>query len=147
MEEEARHRITNLLIDHDIEGQCVRLWGVYAVEGWLELAPIQLVQFRDIALPLQGPDRAVWRFAQANGMLLVTNNRNMSDADSLEQTIREENGPLALPVITIASIDRVIERHYARRCALKLAEIVSAIDKYLGVGRLYIPYCGQPLIL
>jgi hypothetical protein len=34
-------------------------------------------------------------------MILLTGNRNLKDPDSLEQTIREENTPFSLPVITI----------------------------------------------
>ncbi|GIK56439.1 MAG: hypothetical protein BroJett015_21020 [Chloroflexota bacterium] len=37
-------------------------------------------------------------------MILLTNNRNMDDADFLEQTIREENMPTSLRVLTVANV-------------------------------------------
>ena len=72
-------------------------------------------------------------------MILLTNNRNMEGADSLEQTIREENRPTSLPVLTIGDFDRITDRVYRERCAIRLLEIVVYLDDYLGVGRLFIP--------
>jgi hypothetical protein len=53
-------------------------------EGWLELIPLQLVRFRDVGLHKRSSDRVVWRFAQQNQMLLLTTNRNMEGANSLQ---------------------------------------------------------------
>jgi hypothetical protein len=63
----------------------------------------------------------------------------MKDKDSLEQTLRDENMPRALPVITVGSSDRLDDRAYRERCAERLAEIAFDLDQYLGVGRLFIP--------
>lgn len=63
------------LADHNIEGQALSLWGLLAKEGWLELISIQLVTFRDIGLSFESSDREVWRFAQANKMIILTDNR------------------------------------------------------------------------
>ena len=90
--------MTTILVDHDIEGQVLILWGALSTEGWLELCPLELVTFVQVGLSVDSDDRTVWRFAQAHGMILLTHNRNMNDADSLEQTIREENTPTSLPV-------------------------------------------------
>ena len=128
-----------LLSDHDIEGKVFLLWGAVTTTGWLEMVPLRLLRFRDVALPPDSPDRAVWRFAQANGMILLTNNRNMAGIDSLEQTIRDENTPTSLPVITIGDFDQVTDRAYRERCAARLVEIVVYLDDYLGVGRMFIP--------
>jgi hypothetical protein len=84
-------------------------------------------------------DRTVWRFAQAQGMILLTHNRNMKDENSLEQIIREENTPTSLPVITIDRVDRLRERAYRERCVIRLVEIGLDIEDYSGVGRLFIP--------
>ena len=84
-------------------------------------------------------DRTVWRTAQAQGMILLTHNRNMKGNDSLEQPIREENTPTALPVVTIGRIDRIRERDYRDRCAIRLVEIGLEIEKHLGTGRIFIP--------
>jgi hypothetical protein len=45
-------------------------------------------------------DREIGRTAQASRMIPLTGNRNLKDPDSLEQTIREEDTPFSLPVIT-----------------------------------------------
>jgi hypothetical protein len=34
-----------VLVDHNIEGQSVLLWGMLAAEGWLELVPLQRITF------------------------------------------------------------------------------------------------------
>ena len=128
-----------ILVDHDIEGQALTLWGTLAAEGWLTLLPLQLVTFAQIGLPVDSSDRTIWRTAQARGMVLLTHNRNMRGDDSLEQTIREENTLAALPVVTIGRIDRIRERSYRERCAVRLVEIGLDIETYLGVGRIFIP--------
>jgi hypothetical protein len=72
-------------------------------------------------------------------MILLINNRNMEGVDSLEYTLREENTPASLPVLTIGDFDRITDRAYRERCAIRLLEIVVYLDDYLGVGRLFIP--------
>ena len=139
MEESAPERLISLLADHDVEGQAALLWGVVVSRGWLALAPTRLMQFIDVGLPDTATDREVWRFAQANNMLLLTANRKMEGEDSLEQTIRDENHAEALPVITIARPKRLVAPSYRERCAARLFEILSSVDSYRGVGRLFIP--------
>ena len=128
-----------MLVDQDIEGQVLILWGALAAEGWLELCPLELVTFVQAGLPVDSNDRTVWRFAQAHNMILLTHNRNMNDADSLEQTIREENTPTSLPVITLGRVDRLRERAYRERCVVRLIEIGLDIEQYVGTGRIFIP--------
>ncbi len=128
-----------VLTDHDIEGYAVLLWGTLASMGWLELFPLKLLTFADVNLPLDSTDRAVWRFAQTNGMILLTNNRNMEDEDSLEQTLREENQPDSLPIITISNINRLAERTFRERCAERLVEIGLDLENHLGTSRIFIP--------
>jgi len=128
-----------VLVDHNMEGQAVLLWGTLAAEGWLELVPLQLVTFPEVGLSFESSDRVVWRFAQSQRLLLLTDNRSMKGTDSLEQTIREENTSSALPVLTIGSVGRLDEREYRERCARRLAEIVLDLEYYLGSGRVFIP--------
>ena len=128
-----------VLVDHDIEGYAVLLWGVMAAEGLLELAEAELITFEQVGLPIKTPDREVWRFVQANRMILLTNNRNMEGPDSLELTMREEITFHSLPVLTIGRIDRLDDKTYRTRCAARLAEIVMEIEKYLGTTRIFIP--------
>jgi hypothetical protein len=131
--------MTIVLVDHNMEGQAVLLWGTLATEGWLELVPLQLVTFAEIGLSLESNDRAVWRLAQARRMLLLTDNRSMKGADSLEQTIREESSSSALPVLTIGNVSRLDEQEYRERCARRLVEIILDLEHYLGTGRVFIP--------
>jgi hypothetical protein len=59
-----------ILVDHDMEGQAFLLWGTLSATGWLELLPMRLVRLTDVGLPDNSTDRDVWRFAQANQMLM-----------------------------------------------------------------------------
>ena len=128
-----------MLIDHGTEGYGVLLWGTLGAAGWFGVVAMQLVRFAEVGLPANSTDRHIWRFAQAHGMFLLTNNRNMDDVDSLEQTLRDENTLTSLPVLTIGRIDRMTEPGYREACAARLLEIVLYPADYLGAGRLYIP--------
>ena len=128
-----------VLVDHNMEGQAELLWGTLAAEGWLELVPLQLVTFTEVGLSVESSDRVVWRFAQSQRFLLLTDNRSMKGIESLEQTVRDENTSSALPVLTIGSVSRLDEREYRERCARRLAEIVLDLEYYLGAGRVFIP--------
>lgn len=90
----------SILADHDIEGHAYSLFGVLGAEGWLEMVDLRLVTFTEVGLPFNSSDQAVWRFAQESGMILLTNNRNMDGEDSLEQTLRNENTPSSLPIMS-----------------------------------------------
>lgn len=129
----------NFLIDYNLRGQATLLWGAIAAEGWLELISIRFVGFEAVGLLENSRDRLVWQVAQSNQMILLTANRNMKGADSLEQVIREENTLTSLPVVTIGNKERLDEQIYRERCASRLVEILIDIDNYLGVGRVYIP--------
>jgi len=127
------------LIDHNIEGQSLILFGSIISEGWLETLPIRFISFDEVKLPITSNDRVVWRFAQENQMILLTANRSMKGEDSLEQVIQEECLPTSLPVVTLANVDRIIERGYREECVDRLIEIALYLENYLGVSRLFIP--------
>jgi len=131
--------MTTILVDHDIEGHALLLWARISTEGWSDLLSLRLVLFDDVGLPTDGSDRDVWRFAQQNGMVLLTGNRRMKEADSLEKTIREENTPVSLPVVTIGNVSRMLDRGYLERCKLRLLEVMLYLDYYAGAGRVFIP--------
>jgi predicted nuclease of predicted toxin-antitoxin system len=139
LEKRAGDSVIKILADHDIEGYAVTLLGTLAAEGWLELIPLELVTFDDVGLPIESTDREVWRFAQANEMILITNNRNMKGEESLEQTLREENTITSLPILTISNVKRMADKRYRERCAAQILEIVLDLDKNLGRSRIYIP--------
>jgi hypothetical protein len=128
-----------VLLDHHMKKQGFLLWTTMENEGWLKLLAIPLLTFSDEGLPINSSDRDVWRFAQKQQLILLTGNRNKDGENSLEQTIRDENTPVSLPVITISIVDRLQESHYREQCAERLAEIILSIEGYLGMGRIYSP--------
>jgi hypothetical protein len=128
------------LVDHNLEGHALLLSGNIASLGWLDLLPIRFITFEDVALSVTSDDRIVWRFAQANQMILLTANRSMKGKNSLEQVMREENTSISLPIVTIGDADRVLtDPDYRNRCIDRLIEIVFDIDEYRGSRRLFIP--------
>lgn len=129
----------NFLIDHNIEGQAFIVLGIITNKGWLDLVPIRFISFKEMALPIDSDDGAVWRSAQANKMILLTANRSMKGENSLEQVIREENTSDSLPVVTIGSVDRLDEPEYRERCVNRLVEIVIYLEIYIGARRIFIP--------
>jgi hypothetical protein len=131
--------MTTLLSDHDMEGQAALLFSTLRSLGWADLLDIRLARFLDVDLPEASTDRAVWRYAQARQMLLLTGNRSMTGPDSLEETIRQENTPTSLPVLTVSVVERLEETRYREACADRIAEILVDLDLYQGTGRLYIP--------
>ena len=128
-----------ILVDHNMEGQAVMLWGTFVAEGWLGVLPIVFARFTDVGLTFDSSDRTVWHFAQDHRMLLLTVNRSQRGEDSLEQVIREENSLTSLPVLTIGNVARIVERTYRVRCVARLLEIVLDLENYLGTGRLFLP--------
>ncbi len=131
--------LIRFLSDHDIEGYAQLLWGTLASLGWLEIVSLELSTFYEVGLPINSNDREVWRFVQKNRMILITNNRNMEDDSSLEHTLREENLPTSLPVLTIGNVERLSESNYRKRCADMLVEIALDLQNHRGRGRVYIP--------
>lgn len=128
------------LVDHNLEGHALLLSGNIASLGWLDLLPIRFITFEEIELSVTSDDRAVWRFAQANQMILLTANRSMKGENSLEQVMREENTSTSLPVVTIGDANRVLtDPDYRNRCVDRLIEIVFDMDDYRGSRRLFIP--------
>lgn len=128
------------LIDHNLQGHALVFFGAIASQGWLDIVPIRFVNFAQIELPIDSDDRVVWRLAQKNQMILLTANRSMKGADSLEQVMREENTSTSLPIITIANADRLInDSQYRDRCVESLVEIVLDINNFRGAKQIFIP--------
>lgn len=128
------------LVDHNLKGHARILLGSIASQGWLEAVPIRFIMFEEVGLSIDSSDREVWRLAQENQMILLTANRSMKDADSLEQVMREENTPSSLPVVTIGNAERVLnDSDYRERCVDRLVEIAIYISNYAGARRVFIP--------
>lgn len=101
--------------------------------------PIEFATLKEVGLAADTDDRTIWRFAQSNQMILLTASRNAKGKDSLEQTMSEEGLSTSLPVLTIAKLDRFIERDYREKCSARIVEIILDLNNYLGVNRIFIP--------
>ncbi len=128
-----------VLIDYNLEGDAQLLFASLVKDGWAELLKIEFVYFADLSLDPDSDDTTIWRFAQAQGMILLTYNRNKKDDTSLAATIERENTPTSLPVLTIANQSRIKELHYREETALQLAEKLMYLENYVGTGRIFIP--------
>jgi hypothetical protein len=132
-----------ILVDMNIQGQMenVRriLEGAEWNEFWVHLN-LKFVLFRDIGLDQETSDLEVWRLCQQQGLVLVTANRNQKRVDSLEATLRTENTPTSLPVITVSDQEALqVNKDYVMQVAIKLLEYLFDIEKIRGTGRLYVP--------
>ena len=128
------------LIDHNLKGHALILFGAIASQGWLDIVPIQFVSFDEVKLAIDSDDKVVWRLAQQKQMVLLTANRSMKGKDSLEQTMREESTAKSLPVITIGNANRLLnDPQYRGRCVESLVEIALSLDDYRGSRRVFIP--------
>ncbi|MGH9841537.1 MAG: ACP S-malonyltransferase [Blastocatellia bacterium] len=102
-----------VLIDYNLEGDADLIFSALRKDGWVELLKIEFVFFEGTPLNPESDDTTVWRFAQSEGMILLTYNRNEDDETSLTATIRQENTSSSLPVLTIANQSRVKELNYS----------------------------------
>lgn len=135
-----------LLADANFVGQVERLGQILRSPAWAELwnsYDLAVETFAGLGLDPDEKDRAVWERCQAEGLILVTGNRNADGPDSLELAIRD--GPDdALPVFTIADGGRVMsDSAFARLIASDLMDAIDDLtyrpDTMLGSGRVYLP--------
>src|SRR5215471_11733958 len=98
-----------ILFDNDVGGHRDLFNGTLGSTGWGDYNLVHLITMAEAGLAADTVDREVWRHCQRHGLILVTANRNQDDADSLEQTLREENVQSSLPVVTISDPRRVVE--------------------------------------
>ena len=143
-----------VLLDHDLEGQ-VPSWRVcdgagralarpfleagLRETGWDQYLHLEFRRLRDLNVPHASTDQEIWRYVQRERFLLLTNNRNREDATSLQATIERENTPDSLPVLTVSDKDKLVLPAYRQQAAHKLAAVIIDLERYLGVGRVFIP--------
>jgi hypothetical protein len=100
--------VKGILADNDVRGQVEYLVMLMQVEPWREFwQDLDLVFFHleDLGLSPTSSDQEVWQRCQANEVVLITGNRNLSGPDSLEAAIRLRNTGECLPVLTIADVN------------------------------------------
>jgi hypothetical protein len=135
--------MVRLLADNDVVGHVEDLVQVMRSPRWADFwvsLGLALVYFRDVGIAATSTDREVWRICQAEQLLLITNNRNQEDPDSLEATLRDLNAPDSLPVFTISDIQTFrTNRAYAERVVESLYDYIIDIEDLRGTGRIYLP--------
>ncbi|MSU78212.1 MAG: hypothetical protein EXS16_08955 [Gemmataceae bacterium] len=108
-------------------------------EYW-ELRGLALYVLDEVRLSPDSTDLAIWTTCQAEGLVLVTNNRNEDSVDSLQAAIRTLNLPTLLPVFTIGNLNRLKKsRSYADRVVKRFLDYLLDIDSVRDTGRLYLP--------
>jgi hypothetical protein len=108
-------------------------------EFWRELG-IVLRHFHEVGLAVDATDVEIWHKCQAEGLILITDNRNDKSPDSLAAAIRHFNTPQSLPVFTIADLEKFgTSREYDESVIWALYDYLLRIDKLRGTGRLYLP--------
>ena len=132
-----------ILSDVNIQGHVDLLVVLMQAEPWKlfwDHLQLQYSHFADVGLAPDALDSLVWETCQQRELVLVTENRNKSDADSLEATIQTRNTPTSLPVFTIANVPHLrASQAYADRVIDKLLDSLLRIDSLRGTGRLYLP--------
>jgi hypothetical protein len=135
--------VNGILADVNIEGYVDALVALMQAEPWRlfwDHLRLRYLYFADVGLAADAPDSLVWETCQREQWILITDNRNRKDADSLEATIQARNTPSSLPVFTIGNVARLRgSRDYADRIIDKLLDSLLRIDALRGTGRLFLP--------
>jgi hypothetical protein len=135
--------MVGLLADHNVEGQLFALARLCErgplAEFWWGLR-LKVFAFEHFALDRETSDAALWRFCQAQRLVLVTDNRNQENPESLEAVIRAEGTIASLPTFTLSNSGRIMsDRPYAERVAERLIESLFDIELLRGSGRVFLP--------
>lgn len=135
--------MNGLLVDVNLRREREVLLSLFLqpkrIELWQYLACI-MPTFDEVGLADNSSDLIVWRKCQDRNLVLVTGNRNDKGKDSLESVLRTFNQPENLPVLTISTPDRFLpDSDYKHRVADRILEYLFDIDRFRGVGRLYVP--------
>lgn len=128
-----------ILVDHNLKGHAALLFATLKEDGWVELLDLSFVYFPETPLDESSDDTTVWRYAQAQHALLLTDNRNRRGEDSLQATIERENHPQALPVLTVGSKERLNDPEYRSQVALGIADVIIYLDNFRGTSRVFLP--------
>lgn len=116
--------------------QSLDLWSVLVELG------LTFATLRDLELPRDLDDRALWNFCQRDGWVLFTANRDQDGHDSLQATLADSWSAGMLPVLTLANkVTFEQSREYGRRAAADVAELLFGIaqNEYRHQPRIYVP--------
>lgn len=132
-----------IMVDNDLEGHFEYLLQLLRSPAWKEFwdsLEFSVSSFESLGLSRDSLDSVIWQACQSRQIVLIIGNRNRQGPESLEATIRVQNRPESLPVITIGDAERFLQSpSYAERVVVRLLEYLQFLDNYRGTGRLYVP--------
>ena len=132
-----------ILADVNIQSYVDLLVARMRSESWKifwDYLNLQYFHFSDVGLPPEAVDSLVWETCQKNQLVLLTDNRNQADPDSLETTIRGRNTPDSFPVFTIADVRHLRKsRNYGEKIIDRLFVSLLDIENLRRTGRLFLP--------
>jgi hypothetical protein len=134
-----------LLADVNVQGHLPYLARLLEDLGLLDLLTelgLTLATFPDLGLDRGIDDRTLWKYCQANGWVLFTDNRNREDEDSLEATLQDSWQHGCYPLITLANKGRFEHLEtYARQVAEEVADILISVfsDGIRNQPRIFVP--------
>jgi hypothetical protein len=134
-----------LLADVNVQGEVpylLRLLIGMDLYWMLEALNLSFATFDDIGISQDLDDRSIWNLCQAEGWLLLTDNRNREGADSLGMTLADSWRDGQLPVVTISRKRRFAqEPEYAELVAKEIAEILFGVaqGEYRDQPRIFVP--------
>lgn len=128
--------------DNDVIGAVSLIRRILSTPRWSpfsEALDLEFIEFAELGLRHDAPDREVWLACRNADVLLLTGNRS-GGAGSLDEVIQEMGDLTSLPVVTIANVqDLLNDRHIAEDAVAGLLDYIERIDSLRGSGRLFIP--------
>lgn len=132
-----------ILADNNVVGQVARIAQLMQSAPWADFwrqLGLAFFRFEDIGLAIDASDVEIWKFCQANELILVTDNRNDDSPDSFAAAIRDLNTPSSLPVLTISALKKFrSDRDYQERVIVSIYDYLLRLDEIRGSGRLFLP--------
>jgi hypothetical protein len=120
-----------LLTDVNVQGHLpylTRLIGKLELLVMLADIGVTFHTFTDFGLDPRLNDRELWNYCQANDLVLLTDNRNHEDENSLNATILDSWRVGHLPILTLANKGKFEHSEdYALRVAQNVAEQLFVI--------------------
>lgn len=136
-----------LLADVNVQGHLqylVNLLQAMGLSAVLEELDLRLATFLDLGLDRRMEDRPLWEYCQQEGWVLLTDNRNHENEDSLQATLDDSWHEGHLPLLTISNKGRFEDnRNYADKMAEDVATVLFGIvldGQFCDRPRIYVPF-------
>jgi hypothetical protein len=136
----------SIMADADFQGQFERILSCCQSQPWLaffEDLDVQIKTFRELGFAPETRDDVVFERCQAEGIQLLTANRNHDGEYSLEATLRC-NPQSLYPVFTIPDAQRLMnDSRYLNLVTEHLLESLFDFRErpsdFVGLGRIHLP--------